>query len=156
MNHGQLTVYRSTHAAAIAGTREVVVAGLPGHGLGSLFEDSRGRIWVSSQTGFGYLEKDRYISRPAPGGATTGIAEDAAGNIWIAYQDLGLIRLSPSGEIQRMPWETFGSRDAARHLLDPIQGGLWLGIRTGGVEYFRWPGARDLFHQRWAGGGPGE
>ena len=137
LNHGQLTVYRAHHELAIAGAREVVAVGLPGQALGSLFEDSGGRIFISSATGVGYLENDRYVSTAAPGGITTGIGRDAAGNIWIGYSDQGLVRLSPDNEIQRMPWETFGRKDPARLLLDPVQGGLWLGFVYGGVEYFR-------------------
>jgi signal transduction histidine kinase/ligand-binding sensor domain-containing protein len=138
LNHSQLTVYHGHHEPAISGAREVVAVGLPGQALGSLFEDSRGRIWISSTTGIGYLENDRYFSTAAPGGITTGIGGDAAGNIWIGYTVQGLVRLTPDNQIQRMPWETFGRKDPSRLLrVDPVEGGVWLGFVNGGLEYFR-------------------
>src|SRR5262249_29233371 len=45
LNNGQLTVYRQRGARPTPGVREIVGSGLPDHGLGSLFQDSRGRIW---------------------------------------------------------------------------------------------------------------
>jgi signal transduction histidine kinase len=114
-----------------------VVSGLPHQSFGSLFQDSRGRIWFSSLSGVGYLENDRYISTAAPGGSITAIEEDAAGNFWIAEQSLGLFRLSPGNQIQQMPWANFGRKDPARPLPDPFHGGIWLGFRNGGLAYFR-------------------
>ena len=49
LSHGQVTVYRQHRARA--GVQEIVGSGLPDEGVGSLFQDSRGRIWVSTLTG---------------------------------------------------------------------------------------------------------
>src|SRR5271170_412388 len=57
LSHGQVSVYRQHRTAR---GQEVVGGGLPDEGVGSLFEDSRGRIWVSTLTGIGYLEADRF------------------------------------------------------------------------------------------------
>jgi ligand-binding sensor domain-containing protein len=66
LNHGQVTLYRQDRPKA--GVREIVGSGLPDEGVGSLFQDSRGRIWVSTLEGIGYLEADRFVPTSAPGG----------------------------------------------------------------------------------------
>ena len=102
----------------------------------SLFQDHRGRIWVSTNHEFGYLENDRFIPLSSiPGGIVYGITEDSAKNLWIANQDHGLIRLSSHGEVQQIPWASLGHKDHASALAaDPSRGGLWLGFFNGGVS----------------------
>jgi ligand-binding sensor domain-containing protein/signal transduction histidine kinase len=134
IDHGQVTLYREHGASTKAGVREIALHGLPEHGLGSLFQDSRGRIWVSTLKGIGYLENGRFVSTPAPG-RVSGFVEDPAGNLWINHQNLGLFRLSPGNEVQQIPWDTFGRKDPARIIIDPVQGGLWLGFLDGVVYY---------------------
>jgi signal transduction histidine kinase/ligand-binding sensor domain-containing protein len=135
LNQGQVTVYRQ-HGAS-AGVREIVGSGLPDEGLGSLLQDSRGRIWVSTLTGIGHLENDRFIPTAAPGGLVDSVTEDTSGNLWIANRDLGLFRLSPRNEFLQIPWAAFGRKDSAFVLApDPLHGGLWLGFSRGGVSWF--------------------
>jgi PAS domain S-box-containing protein len=118
--------------------QEVVGSGLPDEGVGSLFQDSRGRLWVSTLTGIGYLENDRFIPAAAPGGLAESLTEDTSGNLWIANRDLGLLRLSQDHEFPRIPWATFGRKDPAVVLAaDPWHGGLWLGFSQGGIAWFR-------------------
>ena len=106
--------------------------------MGSLFQDSRGRIWVSTLSGIGYLENDRFIPAGAPGGLVESLTEDTSGNLWIANRDVGLLRLSRHNELQQIPWATFGRKDPAVVLApDPLHGGLWLGFSQGGVAWFR-------------------
>jgi signal transduction histidine kinase/ligand-binding sensor domain-containing protein len=104
----------------------------------SLFQDARGRVWVSTLREFGYLENDRFVSvSGVPGGAVHGIAEDTASNLWIANQNHGLIQLFRGSVVQQIPWATLGHKDIATALAaDPLQTGLWLGFYSGGVEYF--------------------
>jgi signal transduction histidine kinase/ligand-binding sensor domain-containing protein len=136
LNQGQVTVYRQHRARP--GGRETAGSGLPDEGVGSLFQDSRGRIWVSTLTGIGYLENDRFIHTVVPGGLTGALTEDTSGNLWIANHDLGLFRLSPRQELQRIPWAAVGRKDPAVVLApDPLQGGVWLGFSKGGVAWFR-------------------
>ncbi len=136
LNQAQVTVYRQHRASA--GVREIAGSGLPDEGVGSLFQDSRGRIWVSTLTGIGYMEKNRFIRTAAPGGFVGSLTEDTSGNLWIANRDLGLFRLSPRNELQRIPWAAFRHKDPAVILApDPSQGGLWLGFSRGGVAWFR-------------------
>jgi signal transduction histidine kinase/ligand-binding sensor domain-containing protein len=137
LDDGRITVNRQRRAHAVAGVHEIAVSALP-NWLGSLFQDSRGRVWVSTLTGTGYVENDRFISTPVPGGDVHAISEDAAGNVWIANGDLGLFRWSPRNELQQIPWSTFGHKDYAGVLArDPLQGGIWLGFHKGGVTWFR-------------------
>ena len=134
LSHGQVTVYGQGRTAR---GRQVVGSGLPDEGVGSLFQDSRGRIWVSTPRGVGYLENDRFIPTAAPGGVVGSLTEDSLGNLWIANRDLGLLRLSPHNELQQIPWATFGRKDPAVVLApDPLHGGLWLGFLGGGIVWF--------------------
>jgi ligand-binding sensor domain-containing protein len=105
----------------------------------SLFQDDRGRIWVSTRTEFGYLENDRFVSISGiPGGLVRSIVEDTGGNLWIANQEFGLFKLLRGSEVQRIPWAGLGRKDFATTLVaDPLQGGLWLGFFLGGVAYFK-------------------
>ena len=66
LNQAQVTVYGRHRANA--SVREIADSGLPDKGVGSLFQDSRGRIWVSTLTGIGYMEGNRFIRSAAPGG----------------------------------------------------------------------------------------
>ncbi len=136
LNRGQVTVYRQQRGNA--GVPEIVGSGLPDEGVGSLFQDSRGRTWVSTPSGIGYLENDRFIPAGAPGGLVESLTEDTSGNLWIANRDVGLLRLSWLNELQQIPWATFGRKDPAVVLApDPLHGGLWLGFSQGGVAWFR-------------------
>ena len=136
LNHDQVTVYRQ-HRTRV-GARQIVGSGLPDEGVGSLFQDSRGRIWVSTPTGIGYLENDRFIPTAAPGGLVSSLAEDASSNLWIANRELGLLRLSGRQVFPSIPWTTFGRKDPATVMAtDPLHGGLWLGFSQGGIVWFR-------------------
>ncbi len=135
LSHGQVAVYRQHRTAR---GQEAVGNGLPDEGVGSLFQDSRGRIWVSSAKGVGYLETDRFVPTSVPGGLVGSITGDASGNLWIANRELGLLRLSQDHVFPPIPWATFGRKDPAVVLATaPLQGGLWLGFSGGGVVWFR-------------------
>jgi PAS domain S-box-containing protein len=135
LSHGQVAVYRQHRTAR---GQEVVGSGLPDEGVGSLFQDSRGRIWVSTLSGIGYLENDRFVPTSAPGGLVGSITMDASGNLWIANRELGLLRLSQDNVFPPIPWDTFGRNDPAVVLAtDPLHGGLWLGFSRGGIAWFR-------------------
>src|SRR5258705_7421384 len=104
----------------------------------SLFQDDRGRIWVSTNSGFGYLENERFISvSEIPGGPVTSIAQDTAGNLWVANEPVALFQLLRGSVVQKIPWATLGHKDHTSTLAaDPFQGGLWIGFHLGGVAYF--------------------
>jgi PAS domain S-box-containing protein len=124
---GQVTIYRKQSS------------GLPDDLVGSLFQDGRGRIWVSTYRGVAYFENGRFITISAvPGGFMHSIAGDSAGNIWISHSFAGLFHLLGGRVVERIPWAKLGSGDHALALFsDPGRGDLWLGFRGGGVKSFK-------------------
>jgi len=137
-HNGQLTIYRERAGRTATSASEIVGSGLPDKGVTSLFQDSRGRIWVATLSGIGYMENDRFISiSGVPGGNILSIAEDTAGNLWFANEQSGLIHLLHGSEVQQIPWATLGHKDHASTLAaDQSHGGLWIGFHLGGVAYF--------------------
>jgi signal transduction histidine kinase/ligand-binding sensor domain-containing protein len=133
--NGQCTIFGYRGSDAIIGTdkREDT------HSPNSLFEDARGRIWVSTQGGIGYLEKDRFISVSGIlGGPVHAMAADLKGNLWIANQDSGLYGLSPDLKVQHIAWTELGRKDFAYALGgDPLHNGVWLGFYQGGIAYLK-------------------
>jgi len=125
-NNGQIITYDSREGK------------LDGLAPSSLFQDTHGRLWVSTQGGVGYVENDRFVrASGVPGGNVNAIAEDTAGNLWVANQDLGLLHFLPGNVVRRIPWAELGRNDDTNVLAgDPFRGGLWLGFYNGGVAYF--------------------
>ena len=127
-NSGRITIFGNPGANGL----------LNGNYAGSLFQDSRGRIWASTLQEFGYLENGRFVAvKNMPGGPVYSIAEDPSGNLWIANKNNGLIHLLQGGRVQQTPWVGLGHKDYALALaVDPLQRGLWLGFYEGGIVYF--------------------
>lgn len=123
---GQITTYNQ---------RDGKLNGLP---PASLFEDSSGRIWVSTTREFGYLEGNQFVSVSSTyDGRMQDFAEDSAGNLWIADQQRGLLHVSGNKLVERIPWASLGHKDFALSLAaDHLRGGLWLGFFGGGISYF--------------------
>ena len=119
--------------------REILVRDLPKATFGSLFEDSHGRLWLGSSSGIGYIESNRYVSVPGastdPRAIVHGFAEDASGNIWFSQRTIGLIRVSPAGQLQRLSFGQLGIGEIWRLAFDPRRGGLWLGSVLGTIAY---------------------
>ena len=144
---GKLTVYReprdrrkstvSTHMMRAPGVREVSERGLAGN-LESLFQDARGRLWVATVAGIGYVEGDRFVPiGGVPAGIVTDIAEDTRGNLWFARYDRGLLRLAPNNDSYQISLAELGLTDVVTRLaVDPVPSGLWLGLMRGGVAYY--------------------
>ena len=138
---------------------------LNGLGPHSLFEDHRGRIWVSTSRDFGYLQNDRFIPIGAvPGGYVLSIAEDTARDIWIVNRQRGLIRLRDEA-VEQIPGRRRAYRPryggdrgppARRHL-------AWFRPRRGRVLLWgpaqcralgrRWPGAGQILDFRFSADG---
>jgi len=137
-NSGQMTAYRERHEPTATGIHEIVGSGMPDRGLRSIFEDERGRVWLSTASSVGYLENNRFISiKDLPGGTILAINQDKAGNFWIINENLGLFHLLPGGEIRQTTWAALGHRDHVSTLApNPFQTGLWLGFHLGGIAYF--------------------
>lgn len=146
-NNGQITIYRRRSSEAATNeakgkqepaVREVGGTGLPDDATGSLFEDHRGRIWISTLRGIAYFENGRFRTVSAvPAAAVYSFAGDRTGNLWIG-QAQGLLHLREESVVERIPWDKLGHKDFAWTLLsDPSEGGVWLGFREGGVAYFK-------------------
>jgi signal transduction histidine kinase/ligand-binding sensor domain-containing protein len=125
-NNGTITIFGNSGANGL----------LNGNYVGSLFQDSRGRIWASTLQEFGYLENGRFLAaKNMPGGPVYSITENPSG-LWVANKNNGLIHLLQGGRIQQTPWAQLGHKVYALALaVDPLQRGLWLGFYDGGIVY---------------------
>ena len=134
---GRVTIYSRRGMGSVR-SHTVNESGVPDR-RGSIFSDSRGRMWISSQSGVGYLDHGRYISSNVPGGYASSFAQDTNGNLWIANQRLGLFRISSTNEVQQYPWDIFRQNedDAAANLAPNSSGGIWIGLYKGGLVWFR-------------------
>jgi signal transduction histidine kinase/ligand-binding sensor domain-containing protein len=129
-DHGQLTIPETGSAR-----RDGKLNGSYGN---SLFQDERGRIWVSTLRELGYLENGRFTSiNGVPGGNILSITQDTAGNVWVINEHVGLFRISPQNEVREISWAGLGHKDHASVLAaDRREGGLWIGFFLGGITYF--------------------
>ena len=118
--------------------------GLPGSRVTSLFEDRAGRLWVGLDNGLFVYEHGRFrsILRRDGGsiGVVTDMAEDVDNRIWAAVVRAG--PGNPAGLVQIQD-RRFATEIADQRLGFPIslagdpQGGLWLGLRKGGLARYR-------------------
>jgi signal transduction histidine kinase/ligand-binding sensor domain-containing protein len=152
--NGEITVYRKSRRPGVRGApslglatgsaadprlvRQVIDANLPAGSLDSLFEDSRGRIWVTTHYGVAILESGRFVPVGSlPDGEAFSITEDRTGTVWLSHSD-GLFALREARVVERVPWARLGRDEPATALLsDDVQHGVWLGFRDGGVTYFK-------------------
>jgi signal transduction histidine kinase/ligand-binding sensor domain-containing protein len=139
---GEKTIFRTAQdapqraRAGLSGVREADRPTIPGYAA-TLLEDSRGRLWVATTRGTGYLEKDRFIAvAGVPDGYIDAMSEDGSGDVWIAHRSAGLLRVSPDRNVVALPWEKLGHKDSAsRVIADANRGGIWLGFLLGGVSH---------------------
>lgn len=115
--------------------------GLPDDSIQSLFEDERGRIWVSGSRGLAAFENGKFTAVPAvPGGFTHAIASDTRGGLWLSLwltsNDYGLAHLVDGAIIEHAPWQKLGGGPGTGLVPEP-DGGVWTGLLSGGVAYFR-------------------
>jgi len=143
---GEMTVYRghaSKSAVPLRGTalpaaKEIIINGLPTDTSGSLYQDRRGRIWLGSSSGLGYLQNDRFVAvKGVPGGWLNCITEDDLGNLWVAHRALGLLRITRDGEVKRFTWTDLGIGETWSIVFDPSRKGLWLGSALGEIAFFK-------------------
>ena len=119
----------------VKGVREIHDSGLRLQVQG-LLQDSRGRLWVSTLGGFGYMNNDQFVLIKTVPGATKGsIAEGAGGDLWFSFDD-ALFHLVDGKNVERIPWDSLGVKEVGgRIAADPLQGGLWIGFSQGGIAY---------------------
>ena len=127
LSNGQITVYPK------------------GHGLGdysgSLLEDDRGRIWISTSRGLTYFSNGRFTRlKEQISGQVHSITEDTAGRLWFSedfegHQSIG--SLLGGGLIERIPRSRLGLKESTIILsADSLRGGLWIGAEDG-LAYFK-------------------
>ena len=115
----------------------------------SLFEDEHGRIWVSSFHGFAAFEQGKFTAVPSvPAGAKFAMADDNHGGLWLSLwftsDDYGLAHLVDGKIIERAPWQKLGGGPGTGGLVPDPDGGVWAGLFTGGLAYFRQGQIRNL------------
>ena len=126
-NGTDVTIYRSPgngspkgeqREAPSGGARKIFDSGLPDDGVGVLFEDGDGRLWVSTLRGIAYFENGRFIPvSQLPGGRTSSIAADGAKSLWIANEANGLYRLRGGRVVEQIPWAALTRGGPATTLL---------------------------------------
>jgi PAS domain S-box-containing protein len=135
--NSEFTVYERrgpvNHLDAVTAVRKMRDSGLLGEVVG-LFQDSRGRVWVTMSGGFGYMDNDKFILMKAvPSGTRGSIAEGVGGDLWFSY-DNALFHLV-DGSVEQIPWDSGLKEVGGQIAVDPLQRGLWIGSPRGGVAY---------------------
>ena len=161
---GQLTTYRSTRmsgkqiggaqsTAVSVAVREIIAQGLPDNNIGSLFEDKRGRIWITTSKGVTRFENGRFTRvNGLPDGSANAIIADEHDGVWISYPTQGLFHLVHGTVDQSTPWPWSSEGKDPRIsaiVPDPLSSGLWLGSINAGIARFndgqvsKWLGSKD-------------
>jgi len=163
-NRGQLTIYRTTGSStkqpvgerpgAVNGfVREITAPELPDDYIGSLFEDQRGRVWVTTGKGVAWFENGRFTRvSGVPAGSANAVIADEDDGVWISYPGHGLFHVAHGTVVQSIHWPWSGQATDPRLsavVPDSAQGALWLGTVTAGIGHFRdgqvsrWLGSKD-------------
>jgi signal transduction histidine kinase/ligand-binding sensor domain-containing protein len=154
LERGEITIYRkrkidrnteSREIAATGGVREITDSSLPDDGIEALYQDDEQRIWVATHRGLAYFKNGGFTALGSVPGSVHSIAGDAAGNVWVSQAE-SLFHLKGERVLERISWAQLGHSDGAREMaVDPLQGGLWLGFRDGGVDYFQGDHIRAVY-----------
>lgn len=163
--HGRVTIYRSVNSESARqravgharpsdqpGVDHAVVEktdpGLPDDRVGSLYEDERGRIWVSTPAGIAYFATGRFTHvKELPPGWVNAITGDNHDGVWVSYENLGLVHWANGKVLERIPWSSLGRKVVASSVLtDPARGGLWLGFFEGGLVFLKDGAVRAAYH----------
>jgi PAS domain S-box-containing protein len=138
-NHSSLDYVRGDVVSSIGPKN-----GLPGARVTSLFEDHAGRLWVGLDNGLFVYERGRFRPiRRRDGdsiGVVVGMIEDVNSCMWAI-----VVRAGPGngGGLIQIQGGRFATEIADERLGFPIslagdpEGGLWLGLRKGGLARYR-------------------
>jgi ligand-binding sensor domain-containing protein len=75
----------------------------------SLYQDDRGRIWVSTRQGLAYFADHTFVGvKGVPGGVVHYIAGDSEGNLWLSEQR-NLLHLMNGRLVEQIPWSRVGT-----------------------------------------------
>jgi ligand-binding sensor domain-containing protein/signal transduction histidine kinase len=140
-----LNRWKDGHAATY---RKLSNPGLRDDAIQTLFEDERGRIWVSTFRGIAVFEKGRFAAaRSVPIGTTHAIVGDNHGGLWLSRwltpDGYDLVHLRQGKIIEHAPWKSMGGGPGSGLVADP-DGGVWTGLLSGGIAYFRTGQIRNL------------
>jgi ligand-binding sensor domain-containing protein/signal transduction histidine kinase len=142
--NGTITIYRRHRAQAArreartSFVHEVIDDSLPSNDVQALFEDSRGRIWVSTTNGLAYFEEGRFArAKETVDESALSIVGNSSEDLWMSTVNRGLVHLLRGRAVKAVPWKKFGVNQPAFLVFDSARGGLWLGFATGGVSYFQ-------------------
>jgi signal transduction histidine kinase/ligand-binding sensor domain-containing protein len=107
--------------------------------IGSLFEDSRGRLWVSSINGVWQVAPETGHTERLRGPPTRyvrAMTEGERQTLWISDAGQGLLRVRDGAVVDRIPWSEIGGA-SARVLAADADDGVWLGFDEGGIAYVK-------------------
>jgi signal transduction histidine kinase/ligand-binding sensor domain-containing protein len=144
-NNGRLTVYRKGGVRGIAsGVREIAGSGLPNDAIESMFQGSKGALWVATRGGLAFLDGGRFQAISGVPDGVQSIAEDRAGDIWVSQRER-LFHLHGTAIVDGIPWSKLERPEPARAMTgDPTRRGLWFAFR-GAVAYFEDGGICELY-----------
>ncbi len=127
----------TNHAGVATAASEMQDSGLRAQVRG-LFQDSRGRLWVTTVGGLGYMNNDSFVLvKSVPGDTKGSIAEGAEEDLWFSF-DSALFHLVNGSNVEQIPWNRLGIKEVGgRIAVDPLQGGLWIGFSQEGIAYVR-------------------
>ena len=133
----------------VASYRKQSHPGLPDDNINSLFEDENGRVWVSTWGGLVAFANGKFTGVPSvPVGATFAIAGDNHGGLWLSRwftsSDNGLAHLVDGKIIEQASSQELGGGPASGGLVLDPDGGVWAGLYSGGLAYFRQGHAQNL------------
>ncbi len=136
-NEGGTTVYRTRSNP-----------GLVEDDIESLFEDERGRIWVSSFRGLAAFENGKFTPVPSvPAGTKNAIAGDDHRGLWLSMfgtaKDYSLAHLVDGKIVEQVPWLKLGGGPGTGLVADS-DGGIWTGLLSGGMAHIRAGQIRNL------------
>ncbi|MGO9990885.1 MAG: two-component regulator propeller domain-containing protein, partial [Steroidobacteraceae bacterium] len=117
--------------------------------IGSLFEDENGRIWVSTWRGLVAFANEKFTAVPSvPVSSTFAIAGDNHGGLWLSLwfssADDGLAHLVDGKIIEQASSQKLGGGPGSGGLVVDPGGGVWVGLYSGGLAYFRQGQTRNL------------
>ena len=123
--HGRLTTYRRRS-----------YPGLPDDSIQTLYEDERGRIWISCFHGLSVFEDGKFTAVPGlSAGGKSAMVGDGHGGLWLSDQGAaGLIHLVGHKIVEQFSWNQFGGLPDSDLLVDR-DGGIWAGLLDGRVGY---------------------
>jgi ligand-binding sensor domain-containing protein/PAS domain-containing protein len=110
--------------------------GLPDTGSQSLFQDHRGRVWLSTYSGLAYFEREKFVMvEGQPGNESASIVGDDADNLWVAGP-WGLGIFKDAHHLETIEWIALGKK--RRGIATADRGGVWLGFWIDGdVAFFK-------------------